>query len=571
MEQINIEYLSQQLFVESVNKDEPLPLSRAEEICKPLVDLLEITDDECEKIAQYAVMKGQYCIDAQKMMISMGIMKDGQKSNKTKLKLERYNIIPTGIDIQAGPTGRASNDNTEFQGGPTGLHSNEESIIAGGPTGPQGQPNNIILYTITHCQIIKTTQKNNGQTYHLIKYMISRDACFKILIRAFKQDRYADYFSLKWQITEQYKKYLNDLEVYKDKQRTQGIIKHHEDKIDGLIKKVDNLTETNEKLMKMGNKLLKYGKRADKKLDINSKKLDIANAKIDRLTNFITDFATTVLTTWSGSSVIKSQLDTLKDSNPKIEKAMQHLKLSYTVAFLDGAHLFIYFCCTNFNNVQKRLSELFKRHKNEKMLKPQAISLITIEINSELAVIGSNRFQHVLSMDEKYIEKYKAFDITLTDASFANITYFDIVNAIRTNRFEKYQRRMDAMQKDQTIKLSDAVFDHLRDSDMSFFTSSTPLCQEYIDCYIKQVNGKFQYQASDTRVRVRSNNMKLTNRIYVLYRISYLVDMDDGKSIFDDMVRDGIITIDDKAELKKLAALEKIDVDDYESELEDDE
>jgi hypothetical protein len=186
-------------------------------------------------------------------------------------------------------------------------------------------------------------------------------------------------------------------------------------------------------------------------------------------------------------------------------------------------------------------------------------------------VIGSNRFQHVLSMGETYIEKYKAFDITLTDASFADIAYFDIVNAIRTNRFEKYQRRMDKMQKDNTIKLSDAVFDHLRDSDMSFFTSSTSLCQEYIDCYIKQVNGKFQYKASDTGTRMRSNNMKLTTRNYVLYRISYLVDMDDGKSIFDDMVRDGIITIDDKAELKKLAALEKIDVDDYEDELEDDE
>ncbi len=573
MEQINIEHLSQQLFIESVNMDEPLPINRAEEICKPLIDLIGITNDECEKLAQYAVMKGSHCIDAQEMMKTMGIMAEGQRADKTRLKLERYNIVPVGVlndDIQAGLSGPASNKAAKSKRPQVGAVENKkDTIIAAGPVGPTGQIDNSILYTNRHCQIIQTTEKTNGKTYHPIKYMISRDACFKVLIRAFKQDKYADYFSLKWQIVEQYKKYLNDLQVYKDKQHDQCIIKHQADKIDELISDVKDLKDDNKKLMKMGNKLLRYGKRADKKLDIANAKIDIGNAKIDRLTKFITDFSTTVLTTWNGSSVIKTQLDTFKNSNTKIEKAMESLKLSYTVAFLDGAHLFIYFCCTNFKNVQQRLSELFKRHVGEKMLKPQAISLITIEINSELAVIGSNRFQHVLSMGEKYIERYKAFDITLVDASFADIVYFDIIKTIRANRFQKYQVRMDAMQKDQTIHLSDAVFDHLRNSDMSFFTSSTPLCQEYIDCYIKQTNGKFQYKASDTSTRKRANNMKLTSRNYVLHRISYLVDMDDGRSIFDDMVKDGIITIDDKEELRKLAALEDINVDDYEDELDE--
>jgi hypothetical protein len=118
MEQINIEYLSQQLFIESVGKNEPLPLSRAEEICKPLVDLLEITDDECDRIAQYAVMKGQYCIDAQQMMKDMGIMTNGQRAAMTKRSLERFNIIP--IDIQAIPIGTASNKEATIAAPPVG-------------------------------------------------------------------------------------------------------------------------------------------------------------------------------------------------------------------------------------------------------------------------------------------------------------------------------------------------------------------------------------------------------------------------------------------------------------------
>ncbi len=282
--------------------------------------------------------------------------------------------------------------------------------------------------------------------------MISRDACFKVLIRAFKQDKYADYFSLKWQVVEQYKKYFNDLQVHKDKQHTQHIIKQKDDKIDMLIEKVDNLES-------IGYQLLKYGRNADKKLDI-------AITKIDNLTKFITDFANTVLTTWIGSCVLKTQLDELKDSNKgrKLATSLECLKFAYTVSFVDGSEMITYVCCTNFRGVAKRLHDLTKavKHQHMQLLMPQAIYLISSEVNIERAVIKQQDFPNIASISSKYDGKTKSFDITLMSPSAADNVNTSIAVSLRNERLQLYQMRMDRMHTQKTINLSDEVIDYLQ-------------------------------------------------------------------------------------------------------------
>jgi hypothetical protein len=395
--------------------------------------------------------------------------------------------------------------------------------------------------------------------------MISRDACFKILIRAFKQDRYADYFSLKWQIIEQYKKYLNDLEVHKDKQRTQGIIKQKDDKIDELIHKVDNLTETNEKqtamitdLTTMGNQLLKYGRNADKKLDI-------AITKIDNLTKFITDFANTVLTTWMGSNVLKTQIDKLKKSysGGKLSVAYEKMKFAYIVSFVDGFEMITYFCCTNFGLVPKTLKKLVdaKRHKKMRLLMPQAIHLISSEINTEKAAIKQQNFPNTASISVEYVDTFKAFKITLMSPSAADSVNTSIANYLRNERMQLYQMRMDTMQSEKTINLSDEVIDYLHKTDATFYASTTSLCQKYLNCYVITNNNQPQYKPvrSSPIIRPTANNEKLTDRVFILYQIAYLANIGDSIAIFDDMVLNGIITMENTDDLQKIADAENVD------------
>ncbi len=352
---------------------------------------------------------------------------------------------------------------------------------------------------------------------------------------------------------------------------------HDKNKIDMLIAKVDNQTDImqkqttiidnqNEKIDRLesiGYQLLKYGRNADKKLDI-------AITKIDNLTKFITDFANTVLTTWIGSCVLKTQLDELKDSNKgrKLATSFECLKFAYTVSFVDGSEMITYVCCTNFRGVAKRLHDLTKavKHQHMQLLKPQAIYLISSEVNIERAVIKQQDFPNIASISSKYDGKTKSFDITLMSPSAADNVNTSIAVSLRNERLQLYQMRMDRMHTQKTINLSDEVIDYLQKTDAAFYTSTTSLCQKYLDCYvITDRHNQLKYHPSHCvpTARPTINNEKMTDRVYILYQISFIVGLGDNTSIFDDMVNDGVITMENTDDLQKIADAENVDVSDF--------
>ncbi len=55
----------------------------------------------------------------------------------------------------------------------------------------------------------------------------------------------------------------------------------------------------------------------------------------------------------------------------------------------------------------------------------------------------------------------------------------------------------------------------------------------------------------------------MTDRVYILYQISFIVGLGDNTSIFDDMVNDGVITMENTDDLQKIADAENVDVSDF--------
>lgn len=254
MESISIDRLSEYLFNRSIRQNVKVSLSEAEEMCKPMIELIGITEAEQNLITQYALTVGIHGIDGQAMMVALGILSSRQLSATVKRTLEHCSLIPKGL---------------EFQATPLGVASIEEQI----------------LFTNYNCMIVRKTEIIKGKPRHQMKYMISRTALFKLLNRLPDAYKFADYFSLKQEISEQYVKYESDYVRHLKSQKTTTDIAHSlsDDKVD-----TDNLTTADRREV-----FKKQSERFDEVLESTKRIMMDTNRKADAMIQFASMFMKT--------------------------------------------------------------------------------------------------------------------------------------------------------------------------------------------------------------------------------------------------------------------------------------
>ena len=421
------------------------------------------------------------------------------------------------------------------------------------------------------------------------KVYILNNKSFKIcLMRAQRRPNqtvdpiiYANYYML----LEEVHKYYCMFQLAYD----QKIISMKDDKIDTLSKKVDNLTSTNDKLIKMN---LYIQKQNDVIIHQNIQ----LTTKVDSIFNMMVSFMQATIPTWVGGSVMKNQLDILcKNHNP--DKALTKLKVLYMVAFyvpynrpvkrtrefddktikfICKSNMIIYFCCTNFSDVGARIKQLDKRHGSEMyMLHPQAISLLSCEVNMERTFLEKlNIFPN--KCVPSWSSKYKAFKVDIPYLQPDNIQTFlnNIALSGSNAKFQGYQMRMDTYNKSNKPKLDPKITVYLGNVDKGFFESSKPLAQLYLDSYITndhEVNDDGDHITyckyttfNKTKVpRSDLDNHEYHNPGYALRKIRTIIKAFDDRDVINEMVATGIVTKADVPAINAFAQYEGIDTSEF--------
>jgi len=267
--------------------------------------------------------------------------------------------------------------------------------------------------------------------------------------------------------------------------------------------------------------------------------------------------------------VAKTQYENLHEGHNETY-ALNHLKVAFVVGFYSrhpDVEMKVYFCCTNFKDVAARIKKLYNRHSgNMQMLMPKAISLISCDINGEIARVRNMDFS-TDDFNSAYNNITKSFDIEMEDAQFITPAYSHIIDMIRMCRFQPYQARMDKTINSDGFQISDKVVKRIKDADGQFFKDTLPYAQMYLKCYIRKLlnsNGRFLgygYQIASRIGKIRADlgNINMTDRIYAIAKIKSIAFADDGTNLFDDMVVDGTISKSDIATLRKIANVEGVD------------
>jgi hypothetical protein len=304
---------------------------------------------------------------------------------------------------------------------------------------------------------------------------------------------------------------------------------------------------------------------------------------------------------WTGPTVFKNQFDNLI-KNQTLAYALNHLKVLYVVGFqmsynddydsddydsddeeneefsnkytsiagneiIAKTHIELYFSCTAFQNIAATIKKLHIRHGEQMyMFKPQAICMISDDINLDKSSIENlNIFPTNLSLE--YRGEYKSFEISTEleeETDLLNL-YDIIIKNTRQQQFQAYQLRMKIEEETGNIKLNKNIVDYLKNVDDNFFNSTLPFAQAYLDSYTVQklLNGFIDYDYTPSKTsrkkRAEFNNEMLTSNKYNQLKIKHSFEKTSGQLVVEDMVKSGIITKDDIAEIKKVAVLENVD------------
>ena len=312
--------------------------------------------------------------------------------------------------------------------------------------------------------------------------------------------------------------------------------------------------------------------------------------KIDIIFEFMLSFARMTIPMWIGSSVIKTQFDNLVKSNSE-SYGLSHLKVMFVVSFFERydttrkitkgdktlnvrSKIKNYFCCTNFGDVGARIKTLSKRHEEDMyMLKPQAICLISCEINTERTILERMN----IFPEDTFVEcssKHKSFDVETTTRSPIKIEtiYEKIVSNSRLERFQSYQMRIDAYRGTEKCPVNENIIQHITKADDAFFSSTLPFCQRFIDCYVKEsldednkfIEWTYSKATKTKKVRPDLSNCSLSERTYNLQKIQALLKEHNGEDKVVEMVKTGVISKQDIDSLKAIAKIEKIDISEVE-------
>jgi hypothetical protein len=254
---IHLDSIDQVLLDRSIKTGIKYGFEEIETLAAPIIDLVGISDVEKGYLAALSRKIGDYPIDASDMLKKLGIVSQGVKSKDIGRTLIRATIIPK-LDLK------------------------KLDQEAWGPAGLHGQPSKsdqkwITLFENFNCRVISIGEIKHGREYRSIKYKLTISASHKVLMRAYNDDKFADYFSIQLQLIQKYKKYQSDYESHlKDVK-----LRQKDDKIDTLTTKLDKLLEFAEKASDDRQEL--KDELADVKIELSSSKKCI-NTIADHLT-----------------------------------------------------------------------------------------------------------------------------------------------------------------------------------------------------------------------------------------------------------------------------------------------
>jgi hypothetical protein len=406
--------------------------------------------------------------------------------------------------------------------------------------------------------ILQQKKQGSGGSNKKI-YYLTPEAFFLSLQRAKRRaDQevdpviYAQYF----QFLQKVVRYYSEFQAKAEAHRNMMLTKENKSLIETIKAQSGEIVE----LKAMSREIITINKDTNAQLNNIKYELKTVNEKFDMLFDFVVEFAKMVLPAWIGSSVMKTQFKVLlKDRS--ITYAMKHLKLMFIVGFYSEQTLIVYFCCRNFAEVPIRLRELYTRHADLTMLKPQAVCLLSCEINLELKIVEN---MNILPADfnTDYNRRRKSYEIVIPDGSNAESMFDKIVYNARNENFQGYQARRDELLQDEEYDINPQIMDRVKSVDKQFFSSSLPFCQEYIECYIADVDGIVSYRKSSKKASVRPDlgDVSTTDNMYAMLRLKNFVEADTSEQTVDDMVREGVVTKKDISVLKKIAEVENVDI-----------
>lgn len=439
-----------------------------------------------------------------------------------------------------------------------------------------------IDYELLDIEIEKS--KETGGVKYAKRYMMKPKSFYKLLMDIPDKYRGArqlfnEYHEFLFETIVQYEKYQNELsDVIKAKLQNDNNelvveVKTQSAKIDAMMAQNDSLQAD----MRM---LIGVNHDQNAKLDYSIELQESLATKMDDMFTFICDLANMMIPMWVGAKVFKSHYDGLL-VNKNETYAIKHLKIMIVVGFRNNAkpanrlknklgesiivenELQLYFCCINFNNLRQRLQELRKRHKNQYMLEPAAICLISNEVNLErniienLNIIEDKNYLH-------YLTNHKSFIIgTDIDDEQATIDIYNkIIENTKSQRFQSYQMKMDTLHG--TVNdVSKDILDYLKKEDNQFFDLVNPLIQDYLDSYI-ELDGICDYVNYDCVIpdNTKRNNTPysvgmISDNLKTLFTIADHIDNYNNVDIFQKMVDDDIIKKDDVETVKEQLKLFK--------------
>ncbi len=418
--------------------------------------------------------------------------------------------------------------------------------------------NNQVATTVPPEDISPDTNNGNNRP-HAMKYISVRELvdCIACSRNASALRTYAMHLMACFRI------YQEELNKAKDRALDQK-----DDKIYELIEKVDNLTQMNTDQSSQIAKLLGFAENTKDQLDEVRSELHFANEKIDELHtkfdesfDFAAELGRMSLHMWIGSNVFKTQLDHLIQGRT-LSYALKHLKVMYIICFheVGSSRMVLYFCCTNFANVHDRIRKLTERHAGMRMFKPEAVCLISHEINNERAKLEQLVFAND---DVTYIPRRKCFELSLTTSGVEQVIdkFNKIVMSVRAENFQGYQMRRDNAAVREDMKIDPSILAHITMTDHQFFKDTLPLCQTFIDCYVEEIENTPWHvcaNASTRRVHRQDFGIALNNPEYELFKLNAILEERGTASTFDDMVNNGII---DKSNTKGLLRTSKVIAD----------
>ena len=383
-----------------------------------------------------------------------------------------------------------------------------------------------------------------------------------------------------------YRKYYILLEkvfkLYTDYEReySKCLLAMKDDKIDQQSKKIDQLTEDMQKVLARTDHII-----------VQNEQLHI---KFDAMFEYLLSFAKMTIPTWVGSLVMHRQYQTFVDSKGS-GYAMGHMKVLFMVGFytpLDDhatytkrvggriitftgkARMHAYCCCTNMNNISKRISELYDKYTNGKdpmfMIRPLAITLMSCEINLE-----RNDLEALDIFPEQSIAvwkpKYKRFDLTISKDSYSEVNaIFETMRAkATTQRFQGYQKRVQQFNRSNDAKVDPRIIKYIDNVDTDFYSSSRPFCQMYLDSYTTPTyadddDDVYEYAHCTPSLeeieRPDFKNRSLSQHKYSLSMLNRMLKKSADIDYVQLMAEQGILCKNDLPSLKAMAKFEKIDV-----------